>query len=130
MVKFENALDVRAMDDGVHWVVLEDFYYDTDVELPDRRIGVSAHFMTDFASIPRIVWPIIGGPADGKYRKIAVVHDQLYRTDGLSTRAQADAVFLEGMKFSGCAWWQRTAMYLAVRLNGWRTWREYRKATV
>lgn len=138
--KFENALDVRPLDDGKNWLVLEDFYYDTDVYLKPMRTAVTQYtltypagvehwrrgwrilvekgFTTDFASIPRSVWGIIGGPADGKYRKIAVVHDKLYRTRGLCTRAQADAVLLEGMKFSGCSWFQRTAIYTAVRVGG------------
>lgn len=118
MVRFENALDVRPLDDGRSWLVLEDFYYDTDVGIPNPRIVVPAGFVTDFASIPRAAWPIVGGPAEGKYRKIATVHDRLYRAKGLATRAQADAVFLEGMKVSGCPWWQRTTLYLAVRLGG------------
>lgn len=138
-VKFENALDVRPLDDGRNWLVLEDFYYDTDVWLtpnPARpilagaqdpsdslgplgwRILVPKGFITDFASIPRIAQSVIGGPADGKYRKIAVVHDGLYRTLGLCTRSQADSVLLEGMKFSGCSWWQRSAIYSAVRVGG------------
>lgn len=136
MVKFENALDVRAQDDGRNWLVLEDFYYDTDVMLdgastdgPVRSIGYSNYtsgrrimipkgFITDFASIPRVLWSAVGGPAEGKYRKAAVVHDFLYRTPGLATRPQADAVLLEAMKFLGCSWWQRTVIYSGVRVGG------------
>jgi hypothetical protein len=137
MVKFENALDVRALDDGKNWLVLEDFYYDTDIRLTPAvpyplqvrcigysnrtsgwRIMVPKGFTTDFASIPRPLWAIVGGPADGKYRKIAVVHDLLYRTRGLATKKQADRVLLEGMKFSGCSWRQRTVIYAGVRVGG------------
>lgn len=82
------------------------------------RIEVPQGFVTDFASIPRWAWGIVGGPADGKYRKIAVVHDLLYRTVGLATRPQADAVLLEGMKVSGCSWRERTVIYSAVRIGG------------
>lgn len=120
-VKFENALDVQPLDNGRDWLVLEDFYYDTDVNLAGikwNRIQVEKGFITDFASIPRVAWGIVGGPADGKYRKIAVVHDKLYRTKGLATRAQADSVFLEGMKVCGCSWWERTVLYSAVRIGG------------
>lgn len=147
MVKFENALDVRPLDDGSNWMVLEDFYYDTDVSLtpsPHRgtvpfmasvqcigysnrsygfRICIPKGFVTDFASIPRPLWPVVGGPADGKYRKIAVVHDGLYRGYGLATRGQADRVLLEGMKFSGCSWHQRWAIYSGVRVGGWASYK-------
>lgn len=121
MVKFEDALDVRPLDDGRNWLVLEDFYYDTDVHLSGQMAGcvvVQKGFVTDFASIPRPLWPVVGGPADGKYRKIAVIHDKLYRTPGLATKAQADAVLLEGMKFCGVNWAQRYAIYWGVRIGG------------
>jgi len=117
--KFEDALDVRPLDDGRNWLVLEDFYYQTDVIMASgHRVSVPKGFVTDFASIPRIAWGIVGGPADGKYRKIAVVHDWLYRTPGLATRGQADAVLLEGMKVSGCSWWEQHVIYYAVRAGG------------
>jgi hypothetical protein len=126
MVKFEDALDVRPLDDGKNWLVLEDFYYDSDILCAGLRMGdswgsricVPKGFTTDFASIPRPLWNIVGGPADGKYRKIAVVHDYLYRTKMLATRYQADQVLLEGMKFSGCSWWERTVIYSGVRVGG------------
>lgn len=144
MVKFEDALDVSPLDNGKDWKVLENFYYDTDVVLTPAprvaehgiarqpgvevilsadktvswRIIIEKDFITDFASIPRPLWALVGGPADGKYRKIAAVHDKLYRTLGLCTRAQADAVLLEGMKFCGCSWYQRTMIYSGVRVGG------------
>lgn len=136
--KFEDALDVRAMDDGRNWLVLEDFYYLTDVRLTpdvlrehagvdtvgysDRtfgwRVTVPKGFVTDFASIPRALWAAVGGPSEGKYRKAAVIHDFLYRTKGLATRPQADSVLLEAMKVSGCSWWQRSVIYSGVRVGG------------
>jgi hypothetical protein len=124
--RFEDALGVSPLDDGRNWAVLEDFYYDTDVllaGLPAGRVRVEKGFVTDFASIPRAMWPVVGAPAEGKFRKIAVVHDKLYRTKGLATRAQADAVLLEGMRVSGCPWRQRTAIYLAVRMFGGASYR-------
>lgn len=126
MTKFEDALDVRPLDDGKNWLVLDDFFYDTDVSMTRgnlHRVVVPKGFVTDFASIPRPLWAIVGGPADGKYRKIAVVHDWLYRTPGLATRGQADAVLLEGMKVSGCSWWTRSVIYAGVRVGGWASYK-------
>ncbi len=121
MVKFEDALDVSPLDDGVNWVVLDPFYYDTDVQLSGTyrdRIKCEKGFTTDFASIPRFLWTLVGAPAEGKYRKIAVIHDKLYRTPGLATRAQADRVLLEGMKFCQVSWHTRWTIYLGVRVGG------------
>lgn len=117
--KFEDALDVRPLDDGRNWLVLEDFFYATDVIMASgKRVTVPKGFVTDFASIPKVLWGIVGGPADGKYRKAAVIHDFLYRTAGLATRPQADAVLLEAMTVSGCSWWERHVIYYGVRFGG------------
>ncbi len=150
MVRFENALDVRPLENGCDWEVREDFYYDTDVWLtpsilrvrPNNlgvpwvelaahtkgtngwwRICIPRGFITDCASIPQVFWSVVGAPANGRYRKIAVVHDGLYRTPGLAKRPQADAVLLEGMMASGCSWLQRTVIYSAVRVGGFRSYK-------
>lgn len=117
MRRFEDALITEPLDDGVNWVVVEDFYYDTDVPIKGFRVVVPKGFTTDFASIPRILWTLVGAPT-GKYTRAACVHDRLYRTKGLATRAQADRVLLEAMKVSHVNILQRWAIYLGVRLGG------------
>src|SRR6267142_216037 len=118
MVRFENALDVRFID-GHNWRVDEDFYYYTDVHLSgyiSDQVVVLRGFTTDFASIPRLLWNIL--PPIGSYGKAAVVHDCLYRTKGLATRAEADRVLLEAMKASGVDWLTRWVIYVGVRVDG------------
>ncbi len=118
MQKFEFALDVRALDNGRDWLVLEDFYYDTDIPIKGYRVDVPKGFVTDFASIPRVLWSVVGAPAEGKYRKAAVIHDYLYRTPGKATRAQADAVLNEAMIVCGVGRWTRWTIYAGVRVGG------------
>lgn len=123
MKKFENALDVQFID-GHNWRVQEDFYYDTDVRLtgyPHDQVIVPKGFITDFASIPRILWDIL--PPAGSYGKAAVIHDFLYRTKSLATRGEADAVLLEAMKVSGVDWLTRQVIYWGVRVGGRRSYR-------
>lgn len=118
MVKFENALDVQFID-GHNWRVAEDFYYDTDVLLSGpspHRVAVLKDTLTDFASIPRPLWNLL--PPTGSYGKAAVVHDTLYRTHGLATRAEADRVLLEAMKVSGVGFFTRWTIYVGVRVGG------------
>jgi hypothetical protein len=66
-------------------------------------------FIFDGASIPRIFWPFIGHPFNGKYIKSALVHDYLYDAvfkifeTGEYNRAykaavQADKIFKELLK--------------------------------
>lgn len=86
--------------------------------------SVPVGYDTDFASVPRILWPIL--PPTGSYTKAAVLHDWLY-WEGLTTRAEADAYFLEAMRDCGTALWQRVLIYMGVRIGGWWTWNNYRR---
>jgi len=90
------------------------------------KITVPKGFMTNFASVPRILWPIL--PPLDRYGKAAVVHDYLYRTSGLNyTRKQADGIFLEACDVLKVERWKSRAMYWAIRLLGWHAWNKWRK---
>lgn len=84
-------------------------------------ITVPAGFVTDLASIPRLLHPLI--PVNGRHRAAAIVHDYLYASQTTS-RAEADAIFLEAMASCGVRWSQRWAMYAAVRIGGWLAWND------
>lgn len=102
--------------DGRQFRLLAGFVYETRL-VPSGAVYVRAGFVTDFASIPRGLWNLF--PPTGHYGKAAVVHDWLYRCTDVD-RATCDKVFLEAMQVLGVGWFTRRAMYLAVRLFGWR----------
>jgi hypothetical protein len=83
------------------------------------RVGVTvpAGFPTDFASVPRPLWPIF--PPAGPWCEAAVVHDYLYSSRACS-RFLADALFRECMAHCGVPVWRRMLMYYAVRVFGRR----------
>lgn len=84
-----------------------------------KDIVVPAGFKTDFASVPRIFWPIF--PPDGPHAKAAVVHDMLYQTRGLHgeyTREECDEIFADAMTLLGVQSWRAWVMYRAVRRFG------------
>lgn len=129
--RFEDAVDLTPMPDGRNWRVDQAFHYDTDIDLknPIRpmpaqlaitagqwRIEVPTGFVTDLASVPRLFWNIL--PPFGVYTRAAVIHDLLYRTPGLCTRAQADAVLMEAMTFLKVGWFTRHTIYAGVRAGG------------
>ena len=139
MSQFTEKLEV-AFIDGKLWRLLKSFWYDVGEEDSGERVIVIAGFLTDFASVPRFAWPIIGHPT-GRYGKASVVHDWLYRypksgvlTVGQfdmcipipRTRRRCDQIFLEGMQVLGISWWKRTVMYSAVRVGGGKPWKQYR----
>lgn len=110
---------------------------------PERKetITVPAGFVTDLASIPRLVWSFY--PPDGPWVKAAVVHDFLYYTQGDGhwgstvgvppgrrySRAESDDIFREAMADLGIGLWGRSVIWGAVRLGGWIGWaRKHTKA--
>ena len=95
----------------------------------DGRIYITAQqgFSTDFASVPRVFWSVVG--PIGKHTKASVVHDWLYHHTA-GGRKWADQVFLEAMKVSGAGWFKRRLCYRAVRLFGWVPWNRYKRNRV
>lgn len=88
------------------------------------QITVPAGYVTDFASIPRLCWTLIGPPL-GRHARAAILHDWLYDTNGEQgrfTREQSDNIFLECMEVLGVGWAKRSAMFRAVRLGGASGW--------
>lgn len=124
MSSFTEDLTVTKLRHRDLWVTARAFEYytncdDGDAPLQQRCrtvISVPAGVETDFASIPRLFWPVIGHPAD-QYAQAAVLHDWLYRMHTVS-RKRADELFLEAMEVLGVAAWRRRVMWLAVRLGG------------
>ena len=97
----------------LEWEICKEFSYQDDKL--GIKVTVPKGAKTDFASIPRVFWPIL--PPVGRYSKAAVVHDYLYR-NGLFTRKDCDLVFLHAMEELNVAKWKRVIMYRAVRLFG------------
>ena len=127
---FPNELKISPIQGG-RWKyrkLLADYQYRMTPEA--RRITVPAGCITDYASIPRILWPLI--PAWGQHGPAAIVHDYLYDRGGRikipdpdapahsvrNTRKRADKIFLIAMRQLGVGWLKRHVMYRAVRLFG------------
>ncbi|MCX6997812.1 MAG: DUF1353 domain-containing protein [Kiritimatiellaeota bacterium] len=130
--EFLNPLRVEERPDGRTWRLLEELRYRT------RRgelVTVPAGFVTDFASIPRIFWPLV--PPLGRYNRATVLHDWLYRQAQAPTtpggwrniaRAEADRLLRAAMGDCGVPWLTRWLIYLGVRLGGWIVWRAHHAA--
>lgn len=87
-----------------------------------KHYVIPSEFLTDFASVPRFIWPIISpyelgvGP---------VPHDFGYYT-GVETKEYWDKVFEACMAKDKIPSWKRLAAYQAVNLFGGSTWEKYR----
>lgn len=124
MSSFTEPLLVEFLD-GKRWKLLKEFSYHVGEETSDEVITVPVGFITDFASIPRLFWTLIGPPA-GEYGKAAVIHDFLYHIQ-TTTRKYADEVFYEAMQVLGVPFWKRWLMYHSVRTFAWIPWNAHKK---
>lgn len=112
MYGFLDSLQVEWIKHNT-WKTLQDMTYKCKDGI---HIIVPKDTITDFASIPRIAWSIIGHPA-GRYVQASVLHDWLYSSQYFS-RKVADKVFYEAMVSLKVKWWRRDIMFRAVRLFG------------
>lgn len=121
MSSFTAELDVRITQkkrDGRPLAeLLTSFTYEVGDLGSGDVIAVPAGYPTDFASVPRALWPI--EPPLGDAGKAAVLHDWLYET-GERPRAEADRIFAEAMAVLEVPRWKRWLIHRAVRLFGAR----------
>lgn len=120
---FLNKTDLR-FEDGCNWRLLHDLVYLTH---DGDRITVPAGFETDLASVPQLLWSIIGPPA-GRWAPAGCVHDLLYRT-GLVPRSVADRIFREACDDLGVDGVTRWSAWVALRLFGWSAYRRNERIT-
>lgn len=118
---FRTSLIVQD-DFGLPYVLYIPLVYDS--ALLNQTIVVDMGFDTDLASIPAAVWGLLA--KSGRYDRAAVVHDWLYRHNGV-TRGQADSVLNEAMGVLKVNGLKRRLIYWAVRAGGWKGWNRYRR---
>lgn len=89
----------------------------------DFTILIPKGFKSDGATIPRILWSIIGPPIASIYAIAAFAHDYLCdESSGYDERVLADAVFRKLLNDFKVPLWKRIAMYVGVRVQGRITW--------
>lgn len=117
MNKLTSDLIVKSYN-TYQWELVEEFFFYFDAENRSSGITVPKKFITDFASVPKILWSIL--PPTGRYTKAALLHDYLYsnycKVD--LSRKECDKMFLKAMQILGVKKSTRTTFYYAVRLFG------------
>ena len=102
---------VRRVDDD-HWSVVHPLVYRGKWD----RFEVPAGFLTDFATVPRlVVWLV---PRVGRYTAAAILHDWLCTEgirSGVVTSRQADGIFRRVMREHGVPLLRRWLMWCGVR---------------
>lgn len=133
------------------FILEEDYAYEwiypesgPDAEKNHYRVTAFKGFVTDCASIPRLLWTFAGVLPTGVHSGAAVIHDLLYQWRGQPQppggkfefrqdsewqeygrrwkRRDCDRLFLKMMKEGGSVKWKRTVMYYAVLYFGEKAW--------
>ncbi len=106
-----GILTVRSLDADT-WELVDDLVYHGRWE----RFVVPAGFVTDFATVPRVVTWLV--PRFGAYTLAAILHDWL-STEGIRSGAvtsrQADGIFRRVMRETGVPVLRRWLMWAGVR---------------
>lgn len=110
----------RCVSEGVapyRWRLVEEFGYQS---IAGPILIVPAGFLTDFASVPRLLWPILP-LSDAVYDKAAVLHDYAVRNRKALGYSLMDChrLFREVLRFSGCGRVKTAVMYAAVVCFNW-----------
>lgn len=118
------------------WTLFDTFEYRLRSHDGAEHVRVAVGFVTDFASIPRLLW-WIWPPSQGPYLAAALVHDCLYKTGYVLnrhtghkrriTRDEADDVIKEVMEVCRTPFLTKRCIYRGVRLGGWVAWNKHRK---
>ena len=134
-----KIIPIRLHNGAEGYRLCDTYAFEWDAEGAIWRIVIPEGFEYDGASVPRLLWSLIGISPDGLHRAAALVHDWLYRHAGelpLGSfwrddevieshwqRHQADKLFANILALSGVGRTKRRLMYLGVRLGGWMAWR-------
>lgn len=85
----------------------------------DQKIIIPAGYITDFATVPRLLWSII--PPIGRHNRAALLHDYLY-DNRIGSRIFADKLFKKILLEDGVGRLKAEIMYLGVRIGGRKWW--------
>lgn len=124
MSQFTQPVDLRHFKGrDKDWIlVTEGLAWEVGSLGSGSRVYIPAGFVTDLASVPRVLWPFI--PPHGRHTNASILHDYLYRSGHRNGRRWADTQFYEAMVALETPRVRARVMWLCVRLFGRRAWRK------
>lgn len=124
-ITYATTPSLSPVIDGELWELSKDW----NVTVRGTKETLPKGFLTDGASIPRILWRVCGHPMATKRIIPAIVHDAIYAGTILGfTRKEADEIFRDGIIEAGWPKWKARIEYAALRLFGSPHWRASAKA--
>jgi hypothetical protein len=114
---YQGQLTLQPLSDGRLMQLREPFAY---LDASGQVWNVPAEAVVDGASIPRVLWSIVGGPWEGRYRDASAIHDWFCAVRIMPWK-QTHRMFYEAMLTSNVSAEQARLMFLAVWYAG-PTW--------
>ncbi|MFL6543368.1 MAG: DUF1353 domain-containing protein [Chthoniobacterales bacterium] len=105
-----GVVDTRWNSDGRTMTLLNELRY---VDPKGETWIAPAGSVVDGASIPRPLWPFMGGPFEGRYRNASVLHDVSYDKKNRPPE-ECDRMFYNAMRCSGVSASEAKTMYWAL----------------
>jgi Protein of unknown function (DUF1353) len=112
--RYTGRLVLEPLPDGRRMRVLEHFGF---MEADGLHWAVKPLTKVDGASIPQVLWSLMGGPFEGKYRNASVVHDYYCDVRSADWRS-VHRMFYRAMLVSGVSVRRAKVMYAAVYFAG------------
>lgn len=112
--RYTGRLILQPLPDGRRMRVIEDFGF---MEADGLHWPVPPQSTVDGASIPQVLWSLIGGPFEGKYRDASVVHDYYCAVRSADCQS-VHRMFYRAMLVSGVSVRRAKVMYAAVYFAG------------
>jgi hypothetical protein len=112
--KYQGRALVELLDDGRRVKLERPFAY---IDPGRTRWQVPKNAVVDGASIPRILWPLLGGPFEGKYRNASIIHDW-YCDIRVRPWKQVHRMFYDAMITSLVSVRKAKVLYAGVYMGG------------
>ena len=94
-----------------------------------RTLMIAPGFRSDGASVPRILWGVVGPQYAPDTFPAAFCHDALYAAE-LVERGDADDVFYQHLIALGVRRLKALLYWRAVRMAGWIVWRRHTEESI
>lgn len=117
----------RWLPPGFHqprWELWNGFTYAVgDLGAPQYTVSVPKKFQFDGASVP-LLFRMLVPMAHPNYIQAAALHDYMLGYVELYGRRTCDLVFYEALGVLGMPLFWRFCLYSAVRIGGWKRWKD------
>lgn len=118
------GISVEILDDG-SLKLQEDLHFEiTDLCGIEIRVCVPNGFVSDGASLPRILWPILGAPIQGDHLRASLFHDWwCVQARTGAERRLGDSLFFYQLQQAEISRVKRFALWAGVRLYALLFWK-------